>query len=732
MDFLSSQVQRLSMNTSEVSVISHTHGREMRQLRDINKRDLQSAVKYGRKERAAPGRKGDERWKYIYGGIVYVTDESSRHEITSWRLEDKLEQPQAPIGSDCGFSSHTIIVVDCSGSMRTPDCPGFSTRTKCTYECLSREFVEPQLRLNETEGSVGDMMVSLIEMRQEATLLLRKVPVDPVLLRNLRRRGDIPAYSHGHYLPALEEVENLIKEDVQSPIQFFVVFLSDGAPSDHIHRTCEHGVQVWLSDGTGVQKNIKGKMKAALKECGKRSSKCRVDLKSLVEMEILRKVRDLGDMCGRDRIRIHTVAFGNPNEDFRVLKQMSNQLPRHSFQKLGLSSICLSTAFSSLSSSLTSLRTESGGTGKPKTLRQIEKDQPSESWDCDVFSVAGGWTLYGLRRKVSPTYRICGESDCTKDGEFQCSICKTKRYCCPEHQKSNWKEHKQECSIMNLERLRWATLDVPELVRKQKYNMDKGVFVDIPLHPGATGVVVKSKFFSKGVERAAFQCRECVWDGSMYPRSMGPRLIAKETLHEELLFNADFHKEMCKLQAEATSLADLFNTMITRNFGRQLEWHISFIQCHIYEVVSTGRNGNKAWILGETELEGNFVKWNNNNGKVLAKAPASLSGNNALGAILEEEEEEEEEEYGASLSAVFYTDIPQCFSHFTYSITGGRSLVCDLQGVWNEYDGFVLTDPAIHSSGGACRNGPTDKGDKGITNFFDSHICSVFCEGLGL
>ena len=33
----------------------------------------------------------------------------------------------------------------------------------------------------------------------------------------------------------------------------------------------------------------------------------------------------------------------------------------------------------------------------------------------------------------------------------------------------------------------------------------------------------------------------------------------------------------------------------------------------------------------------------------------------------------------------------RCFSHFTYSFSEGRDLLCDVQGVWNAVDGFVLT-----------------------------------------
>ena len=68
---------------------------------------------------------------------------------------------------------------------------------------------------------------------------------------------------------------------------------------------------------------------------------------------------------------VSTVAFGPPQEDFEVLKNMSTVLPRGSFQKLGLSAAALKTAFSSLTSSLTSLRSETVGCS-PKHVLHAE------------------------------------------------------------------------------------------------------------------------------------------------------------------------------------------------------------------------------------------------------------------------------------------------------------------------------------------------------------------------
>jgi hypothetical protein len=52
------------LRTSEVTVVSHAHGRQRREERDIEKRELQEAIKYGRRERANPGRDGSRRWRF--------------------------------------------------------------------------------------------------------------------------------------------------------------------------------------------------------------------------------------------------------------------------------------------------------------------------------------------------------------------------------------------------------------------------------------------------------------------------------------------------------------------------------------------------------------------------------------------------------------------------------------------------------------------------------------------
>ncbi|XP_048576813.1 myosin heavy chain kinase C-like [Nematostella vectensis] len=70
---------------------------------------------------------------------------------------------------------------------------------------------------------------------------------------------------------------------------------------------------------------------------------------------------------------------------------------------------------------------------------------------------------------------------------------------------------------------------------------------------------------------------------------------------------------------------------------------------------------------------------------------------------------------------------PQAFSHFTYDITGGQELVCDIQGVNNDY-----TDPQIHTNPLTSRYGKGNFGPMGIHIFLKDHHCNSMCKALGL
>ena len=120
--------------TSDILVLSTIHGRQRRSERDLTKRDLQAAVKYGKKERGYADRHGRPRWMFTFADIVYITDSTCTVEITSYPLP--IHVAAAPITREMckihaaallaveiprTWTSHTVLVVDQSGSMKKPD-----------------------------------------------------------------------------------------------------------------------------------------------------------------------------------------------------------------------------------------------------------------------------------------------------------------------------------------------------------------------------------------------------------------------------------------------------------------------------------------------------------------------------------------------------------------------------------------------------------------------------------
>ena len=66
---------------------------------------------------------------------------------------------------------------------------------------------------------------------------------------------------------------------------------------------------------------------------------------------------------------------------------------------------------------------------------------------------------------------------------------------------------------------------------------------------------------------------------------------------------------------------------------------------------------------------------------------------------------------------------------WSYQYTWGDNLVCDLQGVKGTTS-FQLTDPAVHSKGQTY--GMTDRGSRGMEDFWSTHQCNALCEALKL
>ncbi|GAX72732.1 hypothetical protein CEUSTIGMA_g188.t1 [Chlamydomonas eustigma] len=647
-----------SVATSAVSMISHVHGRQRRDERSITRRELQEAIKYGQKLRANPGRNGDERWRYTHKGVVYITDSTSRHEITSWRVQEDSHSPLASSISTQGGvpvrGAHVVLVVDGSGSMRRQDVPGFEgSRLAAVYQCVAKDLVDMHISQGGHKGTV----MSIIQFHDEARILLERAPVNSdlsVMLQQLSHRAT--AYSHGNFLPALETAYKVFSKDTQGHSHLFLWFLSDGAPSDQYGRVTER---------------------------------------------LLEYLQRMGSTLGKDRFFLGTVAFGPSNEDYSVLKHMASTLPRSSFQKLGLSIHCLRSAFSSLATSITTLQTELGSnlpTGTSKTIRSL--------------SAATG--LNKSAAQSSTTGQTASETG-TRLGE-----------------------------VLFVHSEGWDIYCGPEVVRRQRYSLIERKLVQEVVQPVMLnadtmkyitmdwikfrGLALYKKTFEEGSEQEVWQCSEVVSNTDKASTALchGPRLVAKESKLIRTKKVLEHYERFCRTAAQAEELALLFNNRLKG--GPEVQVH--FLQSTLYQVKDSRYPSGLATFCTEQELDGKFTKWNNNAGAVL-----NLFQVGKISGVIDEEVEEGEGEEDGHHDLMSTSEIPQCFSHFTYEASGGVKLVCDIQGVWNPTDGFTLTDPVIHhcaSNSRARMNGATDKGVDGFESFFSTHICNGWCRRLGL
>ncbi|KAL8404396.1 hypothetical protein RB594_009298 [Gaeumannomyces avenae] len=71
-----------------------------------------------------------------------------------------------------------------------------------------------------------------------------------------------------------------------------------------------------------------------------------------------------------------------------------------------------------------------------------------------------------------------------------------------------------------------------------------------------------------------------------------------------------------------------------------------------------------------------------------------------------------------------WAQVMQALSHFSYHISGGNYVLCDLQGGIYQQE-LVLSDPVILSQ--TREYGVTDLGAEGISSFFSQHSCNSYC-----
>ena len=789
----------MSQPATALSVLhSVTHGRQRREERHIEKIDLQRARRYGMREEARNG-----RVKYTYGGVVFIYDPATNSEVTSYKSRDGLMsssnsgtnvakpvilpkvddideytkavreiERQALLKKKSSWTSHSILVVDMSGSMRRDDVNGARCRSDGIWMSLARDYIEKPIKMgtrNEKD------LISIIIMKEEAHVLFEFEPTDWVLYNKLIDLRDwtlLKPHGHGNYLPALDAAERLLMKNSKGSCALSLLFFSDGKPSDR------------------------------------------------GDVDFSSRMGEIASKFGR-RLSIACIGMAEEGEDFSTLNNMVTEAQSFgaiaSFGKPSLDADSLSNIISSLATSLTTTITEMTNvdTGKAREVRMDVRREKSNA--PDEKYITQDWTSYTNATKVQheryvatiwswdyksddfvqyidPRCSICWKetdvlnSQCGKacKGLF-CPVCAAHCFCTKCYEKST-ASYFSECSTF-----------------LQHKRLGKILRKTVPTFE----VAIKDTIFGEGAERIVRKFR-FLQNERVF---VGPVMVAKESRFIERKSGSrsyeqrmDYHREFMRTQAIASEYAKKFNKAldgIVDNFNKCDHDYISrkvkeipkieFLEPMVVETIDPSKEQRLYNILVEPFLDGKYEKFNDNMGMVQGQSQSvrdedlvednagksdvndlmgqlsdlSLGFNNqlagglaSLGAIEEGSEEEDDDDGDEkdileaehckrskngsyNFAAIKNEHVPQAFSHFSYENSKKHFMVVDLQGVLKQNKNgssvYQLTDPVIHKRRRKKSQkflnwsfGRTDRGQKGMKAFFHTHECNDLCRLLGL
>ena len=678
-----------SRQTSLITILSSDHGRLRREQRDIDKRDLQKAIKYG-----SVARCWGYRWKVEYDGIVFITDHFMRREVTCYPSPLSLAPTTCSDLSDHENAvllhqkkqalarSHTVLVVDISGSMLTHDIHLHRDRQTAAYTMTALEFIAEQL-FNGTANNKD--LVSLVEFNKSARIVFEREPISWVLYNKLLKRRDSRDFrsreaakavefyrADSNYLPALEKAAALLAKGDHEELALGMFFLSDGSPSDSLDLAISRSEVSSL-----ICKKI-GEISAAFKE----------------------------------RLDAFFVGFACSSSEFAVLRSMKeamNHVPNGAkgeflfCEKIAQS---IGDAVTSMVTSLTQTRLSlANGPHRNNTQRTLEgEDDVPIKFKYQYYPIFDHF-LFDQGKRSFANYPGLPPGACNQD---------------------------------NIALQRARSSNPPRYLAINKFYIGKGAervafrtfLCDSPDDEASflfSALVAKE---TKSVERIDEKIE--FHRGFLETQSLSERL-AQEFNKRVLAIPHDFnsngaHPAIHFLPCSVLLVSD--PSWPGRERGVLVEKMLEPSRW-------TKWNDNAGAVDGKIYYEPLDVE------KELAKL-------DDLGMIAEIDEEESEEESvddfdcedsqnrgDEDTTEESPSDYLQAFSHFTYLFTNKKVLVCDLQGVYcSELSQpcFELTDPVIHYASKHRMNvfGRTDKGRAGHKLFFKTHKCNRVCKFLAL
>mgnify|MGYP001202668777 FL=1 len=128
------------------------------------------------------------------------------------------------------WTSHTVVVVDQSCSMRNTDVESGATRSDAVWITLALTWVQDEI-LAGTRTSTD--VLSLVSMRNDSELIVDAEPVDWLLFNKLivLLRTSMPGEGDV-YSQAIDLAEKCLMRNTMGSCALALLFFSDGRPSD--------------------------------------------------------------------------------------------------------------------------------------------------------------------------------------------------------------------------------------------------------------------------------------------------------------------------------------------------------------------------------------------------------------------------------------------------------------------------------------------------------------------
>jgi hypothetical protein len=183
---------------------------------------------------------------YQYRDLVFIYDEGTKKEVTSYIAALNLpyhfvsRQEYQAHDNACrriredpdSCTSHSILLVDTSGSMRAGDVHGCKTRLAAVFLAIAQDFIKQRIEVG--RGSLSDA-ITIILMGETPFLWMNAWPTDYRTYNTVLKAfkdGHFAPSGHCCYQPSLQLARDMFQKYNASTCQLVLALFSDGRPSD--------------------------------------------------------------------------------------------------------------------------------------------------------------------------------------------------------------------------------------------------------------------------------------------------------------------------------------------------------------------------------------------------------------------------------------------------------------------------------------------------------------------